>query len=66
MEEKHRKNEGFNSGGKECECCVWNEGIEGRLSRGTVRKPVLLEEKENVVQAHGKFSCNTLARAIAR
>jgi hypothetical protein len=66
---EHRKNVGkvkdSTSRGKERQSNVWNTGLDGKLSRGKERAPVLLEEPENAVRAHGINSCNTDAYACS-
>ena len=62
--ENRMKSRGFGSRGKELCPCVWNQGIQQNLSRGTVTRRVLLEEKKNAVRPLGKLSCN--ARALTK
>jgi hypothetical protein len=58
---KHRKIEGFSSGGKEERLPVWNEGIGNYRSGGKAPRPVLLEETKNELRTQGKLSCSAHA-----
>jgi hypothetical protein len=57
------KSKGFNFQRKGT--AKWKIGLDGKLSRGKERAPVLLEEPENAVRAHGINSCNTDAYACS-
>ena len=64
--ENRRKSRGFGSRGKELRPRVWNKGIQQNLSRGTVTRRVLLEEKKECGQTFWKTflqcSCANQAR----
>ena len=64
--ENRMKSRGFGSRGKELRPRVWNKGIQQNLSRGTVTRRVLLEEKKECGQTSWKTflpcSCANQAR----